>query len=688
MPRFRPLQRVARPRFATVLATLVGAWLAFPGAEAAWAAGGTSVPAGGRSSAGGPSLLLPNANERRAVRGRPPPEPAESHEQAIIRRFEESLPEVLPDAAAPTARPVSAPPGKSGDLGGTWHGTGEEVPTAAAAPEPSAEGEPAAVSATGLTATYLAFFTSDAGGKAVAAAWLDRLAAWKDPCERVLEAAGVPAENLLAAVASSGFDVEARTRAGELGPWLLARDEARAHGLKVGFWLDERRDPVRATEAAARLLKPLYDRFGSWPMALVALHLGTSVAQAEAGRGADPKVQSRPARLYLARLAALVQLASRREEHAGAKNEGTGDPFVIIEAPMATTLETVAQVTGVDVLALRTLNPALLRDRVAPVPGPTLRVPVGTRPVTQAAFDAALGPSDRVRIESLRLGESAEALALANKVLPAEMKRLHGVRDLGELRGPMEVLLPVAQEVESTGSPDGAARAAAAHTAVEVPEELPLVAVPARHFDLPDRARRFYFVVEGDTIEEIAAAAEITPAEILAWNNLDPIARLQPKMILQLYVRPDLDQARIALVEPAAVRAVEVGSEQFHALEVAGRGKTRLVYDCHAGDTLPKIARRFGLGAPDLARINRISASSDLSAGQHIVVYAPAGNRPGGRDSAAGRTVNQPSQRRQQAPVAGKAAGSKAAAMIPVRSSKLVVKPAPARPNSSPAPRR
>jgi membrane-bound lytic murein transglycosylase D len=686
---------MARPRAAaraaTVLATLAGAWLASLGPASAWAGGTTS--AGGGRSAGNGSLLLPNANERRAVRGRPPPEPAESNEQAIIRRFEESLPEVLPEVSAPAARPAPAPAtasksaSKTPDLGGAWHGTGDEAPPVAK-PTDEAIDEAPAVPATGLTATYLEFFTRDQGGKAVAAAWLDRLGAWKDPCERVLEAAGVPAENLLAAVASSGFDVEFRNRAGELGPWLLARDEARAHGLKVGFWIDERRDPVRSTEAATRVLKPLHDRFGSWQLALVALHLGSSVAEAEAARGGDAKVQSRQARLYLARLAALVQLASRREEHAGAKNEGTGDAFVIIEAPMAATLETVAQVTGVDVLTLRTLNPALLRDRVAPLPGPTLRVPVGTRPVTQAAFDAALGPADRVRIEPLRLGESAEALALANKVLPAEMKRLHGVRELNELRGPMEVLLPVPQEVEGGGGRPDAASSATAHSAVEGPEELPLVAVPARHFDLPDRARRFYFVVEGDAIDEIAAAAEVTPAEIFAWNNLDPIARLQPKMILQLYVRPDLDRERIALVEPSAVRAVEVGSEQFHAMEVAGRGKTRLVYDCHAGDTLPKIARRFGLGAPDLARINRMSAGSDLTAGQRIVVYAPAGNRPGGRDSAAGRTVNLASQRRQNVPVANRGTGGKAAPAIPARTSKLVVKPAPARPAASSAPRR
>jgi membrane-bound lytic murein transglycosylase D len=644
-----------------------------------------------KAPAGAPPVLLPNANERRAVRGRPPPEPMESNEQAIVRRFEESLPNPLPDDAPAAAASSATPPpaaaagdakageAKAGDakadLNGAWQGTGDDM----AAPAPGIVGLPPA-QAGGLGKRYLDFLSSDPAGKAVAAAWLERLSAWKDPCARALESAGIPGQMLLAAVAASGFDVEVRERAGGAGPWLLDRDAARAQGLKLGFWLDERRDPVRSTEAAAGILKPLFERFGNWPLALVGWRFGPALVEAargDAGKG-DPEAHlPRAARLYLARLSALVQLASRREAPAGAKSARTGDAFVTIAAPMAMTLDTVAQVTDVDVLTLRTLNPALLRDRVAPVAGATLRVPAGTAEVSASAFDAAAGPADRVRIESLRLGESAEALAAARKILPAELKRLHGVRDLGELRGPCEVLLPLAQEAtpaDSSGAPSA--------PDADAPEELPLVAVPARHFDLPDRTRLFYFVVEGDSIEEIAAAADVTSAEILTWNNLDPVARLQPKMILQLFVRPDLDRTRIALVEPKAVRAVEVGSEEFHALEVAGRGKKRVVYDCHAGDTLPKIARRFGLGAPDLARINRMSASSDLMPGQRIVVYAPSAGagRPGARNGAVGRTVNLPSKRPGPNPSgAGKTPGS--------TSAKLAIKPRPTRPAPPPSKR-
>jgi membrane-bound lytic murein transglycosylase D len=627
----------------------------------AYAAGGARGQAAGAAGTGA-TLLLPNANERRAVRGRPAPEPPVSNEQVIIRRFEEGLPAELP----PVSPHALAPGGASPDLDGDWEGSGDDS-------ESGAESTRTPAAATGLGASYLAFFARDAGGKTVAAAWLDRVASWRAACERQLGSAGVPTQALLGAVAASGFDVEAKGKNGEAGPWLLSREAARAQGLKVGFWLDERRDPVRATEAAGSALKPLLARFG-WPLGLVASTFGPAVVEEASARSRAAKSANDPtaieaqlprsARLYLARVAALTELLRHKESRTEAKTEGQGndDPFVTIDPPLAMTLETVAQLTGVDVLTLRTLNPALLRDRTAPFAGVSLRVPVGTAPVTTAAFTAAQGPADRVRIESLRLGESAEALALAQKVLPAEMKRLHGVRDLSELRGPVEVLLPLASEPSATAG--GAAPASAEAAAGD---ELPLVAVPARHFDLPDRARRFYFVAEGDSIDEIAAAAEVTSAEILAWNNLDPGARLQPKMVLQLYVRPDLDRARIALVEENAVRALELGSEEFHTREAAGRGKTRVVYDAHAGDTLPKIARRFGLGAPDLARINRISWASDLTAGQRIVVYAPsAGAARGGRDGGGSNRAGRPASGRPSRPgLATLAAKKPAAAKVP-----------------------
>ena len=71
-----------------------------------------------------------------------------------------------------------------------------------------------------------------------------------------------------------------------------------------------------------------------------------------------------------------------------------------------------------------------------------------------------------------------------------------------------------------------------------------------------------------------------------------------------------------------------MGSEEFLELETARRGKTRLFYSARAGDTLAKIAKRYGLTPGDLARINRLLATTELHEGQRIVVYSPTPELP------------------------------------------------------------
>jgi membrane-bound lytic murein transglycosylase D len=588
-------------------------------AQLALVVGGLASEARTLEAASRGGALAPSANERRAVRGRPAPEPVNADDAAALRAFEATLPEELPPLVRPETRPtpVSAAPG----LGGQWNGTGDEA--AADGPGPLGRGGP-------LAALYLDFLGTDPAGRALVATWAERLATWQTACAGVLEAGGVPPWVLSAAVVASGFDREARGRAGEAGPWLLRAETARAEGLRIGFWQDERRDPVRATEAAVGALRALQAQLGSWSRALVAFHLGEA-----GGERADAEAPlSRSARLFLAKVAAVNEVLARVDRSAAAERA-----FAVIEVPGAITLETVARVTGANLEAVRALNPGLLRNRAAPFGGtPLVRVPAAVKSPGLPAFEAARAPADRVQIESLRLGESAEAKASTRAIPFAEVKRLHGVKDGSELRGPMELLLPIV--------PPGAP-VATAPGSDDVVEEPPLVAVPARRFDLPDRVRAFYFVVDGDTLEEIASAAELTPAEIVDWNNLNPAARLQPKMVLQLFVKPTLDRTRIALVDAGGVRAVEVGSEEFHALEVARRGKTRIVYEAKPGDTLAKIGRRYGLGAADLARINRMSFASELTAGQRIVVYAPSSGeaRQVGREAAVGRSLPPPKRR-------------------------------------------
>jgi LysM repeat protein len=189
------------------------------------------------------------------------------------------------------------------------------------------------------------------------------------------------------------------------------------------------------------------------------------------------------------------------------------------------------------------------------------------------------------------------------------------------------VLGPGADATIAT-SPDEGDKDGAGVSASSGDDDEILVAVPDRVFNYEGRDRVFYRTRDGDTLNDIAEAVGVRPDDLLDWNNLDPTAKLHPKMVLQIYVRKDFDPTQIVLLDSARVRVVTLGSEEFLDLEAARRGKRRLVIEAKAGETLARMGRRYGLTVGDLARINRFSYNTELQPGQKVVVYSPVGASP------------------------------------------------------------
>jgi membrane-bound lytic murein transglycosylase D len=293
--------------------------------------------------------------------------------------------------------------------------------------------------------------------------------------------------------------------------------------------------------------------------------------------------------------------------------------FDRVEVPSGMSFGALARAAGTKPDVIEELNPEYIRGRVPPDrPSVVLRVPLGSATLfAKAAGDLRVG-GERLQAVVLRFGETLDDVAKSRGTSVRELKRINGVTDASELRGGMTILVP------ARTMPSGPAPASAG----EEPDDTILVAVPDRAFAYQGRERVFYRTREGDTLTDIAQVFDVAPENIVEWNNIDPDAKLQPKLILQLFVREGLDRANVMLLDPDKVRVVTLGSEEFLELETARRGKTRLFYSARAGDTLAKIAKRYGLSPGDLARVNRLSAVSELGEGQRIVVYSPTPELP------------------------------------------------------------
>jgi membrane-bound lytic murein transglycosylase D len=137
-------------------------------------------------------------------------------------------------------------------------------------------------------------------------------------------------------------------------------------------------------------------------------------------------------------------------------------------------------------------------------------------------------------------------------------------------------------------------------------------------------------VVPGDTLQEIAKAFHVSIEDLRRWNEVDPAARLQEGMTLQVFVPGDVDLSKVVVLREKEVSVLPVGSEGFFAHWEAQKGRKRIVLAAGVGDTLQSIGARYGLSAASMERINRRGRNDPLKKGDRVVVYMPLGKSPKG----------------------------------------------------------
>jgi membrane-bound lytic murein transglycosylase D len=599
--------------------------------------------------------------ERRAVRGVAVDDVAatETPELREIRRFEE---QAFPrrgsslNTTTPGGRDADAPLPPTG-LPGEWGGSGD-VPAEvrsppAAAPAEGATPPPDSEWLRGLklpdlpvrwdaqVLRYLDYFKNDPKGHAVMAGWLRRAGRYRELFEKALERQGVPKDLLYVAMVESGFDNGARSRVGAGGIWQFMPGAARAYGLEVSYWVDARRDPERAVDAAARYLKDLYVRFGSWYLVFAAYNAGYgSVLRSITTYNTNDYWELTrhesglpwESTLYVPKILAAA-IVGHNLAAFGFGDVTQDAPFAYeqVDVPPGTALATVARAAGTRAEVIEALNPDLLRTRTPPDRGLTkVRLPPGTAAVYAASMDKNRD-ADKLETVVLRFGETLDDVARAHGSSVRELRRLNGVKETLELHGGMSIVVPrraLAVKDKEKDADRGSDKPAAGDTAAD--DDTVLVAVPDRSFSYDGRERVFYRTRDGDGLDEIADVFGVRNEDLCEWNNLDPAAKLHPRMVLQIFVRKDFDPAGVLLLDPTKVRVVTCGSEEFLELEAARRGKKRLLYTAKAGDTLAKLGRRYGLTPGDLARINRFSYNTELHEGDRLVVYSPTGDAPQG----------------------------------------------------------
>ncbi len=108
---------------------------------------------------------------------------------------------------------------------------------------------------------------------------LDRSHSYVAPAGEIFVRKGLPKDLIYVALVESGFSPTARSHANAVGMWQIVSKTGNRFGLEQNKWVDERRHPMKAAKAAANYLSLLYDRFGSWSLALAAYNAGENAVQ-------------------------------------------------------------------------------------------------------------------------------------------------------------------------------------------------------------------------------------------------------------------------------------------------------------------------------------------------------------------------------------------------------------------------
>jgi membrane-bound lytic murein transglycosylase D len=219
-----------------------------------------------------------------------------------------------------------------------------------------------------------------------------------------MKAGGLPEDMYYLALVESGFDPHAYSRAAAVGMWQFMTSTARDMGMRVDWWVDERRDPIRSTTAAVRFIRGLRDQFGSLYLAAAAYNGGPGRVSRGLARFADDLegTQAEDAffvlaekdylrnetREYVPQLIAAALIAKEPTRYGMELHPRPPFAYDSVRVPASTPLAAIAKAARVSLGEVTDLNSHLLRGMTPPRETYLVRLPVGAAAGFDSAFSA------------------------------------------------------------------------------------------------------------------------------------------------------------------------------------------------------------------------------------------------------------------------------------------------------------
>jgi membrane-bound lytic murein transglycosylase D len=448
----------------------------------------------------------------------------------------------------------------------------------------------------------------------IMARWLERSAVYFPMMREIFTQEGVPLELIHLSMVESGLVPVAASRARAVGLWQFIQSTGAMYGLEVNWWIDERRDPVKATRAAARHLKDLYEYWNDWHLALANYNVSTrrmrqsiQLAGGQRDYWAIFPYLPRETRGYVPIYIAATLIASNPQDF-GFEPRYDAEPysFDVVDIEGSVDLNLLAEAAGITTQELRNLNPELLRW--ATPPGKSaypLKIPVGAK---ESFLENYKNIPETARKELLvhtvsrgeSLGIIANRYSVTVRDIFAANERLNTTIFPGQ-----EIIIPVPQGSNvaiSAHMPSRARTASSGGSTSSVSPSNSNVVAP------PNTARVTYTVKSGDTIGHIAEWFDTDAFRVRGWNNISNSIRVGQR--LALFVQAS------RLSEFEQINSLTFNEKQALVRNRRNGGGTAMVastttsaaetYTVRRNDTLSSIARVHGTTIQRLRQLNNL----------------------------------------------------------------------------------
>jgi len=414
-------------------------------------------------------------------------------------------------------------------------------------------------------------------GRKYYARWMSRSTRYRPMMVKKLDAAGLPRDLVYLSMIESGYNAHAYSHAAAAGLWQFIPSTGRLYDMRVDWWVDDRRDPAKSTDAAIEYLSELNKMFdGDWYLAWAAYNGGPGRVRRSIknsgtrdfwtianGSWLHSETENYPPKIIAAAIIGhhperygFTDIDFKRElKYQTAKVEGSVE------------LEVLSKAAGLSLDEFKYLNPGL-RRWATPPEGYEVRVPASRKFLAQlqkVPHSKRLAYS-RHKVER---GETLSAIASRYGVTTQDISRASGLANVNRIYVGMELVIP-----RAGGAPPPPAKTSTASTA------------PAKR---AVSSASSYTVASGDTLSQIGARYGVTTVQLQTWNTLSG-TNISVGQVLKLQA----DKA------PSVARTVK------HTVK--------------SGETLTGIASKYKVQLSTLQKDNGISNASHIQVGQVLTV--------------------------------------------------------------------